>query len=82
MTPRIYVMWALGNLVAVLIAIGAVMWTPMGYAVDLSRAIWEDGRTYPDPEPVPMREPGWVLKEYRERWGYLDLRGRADAHLS
>lgn len=73
MTPRIYVMWALGNLVWVLLTAGQLAWRGLlavpgpRYWAEVCVAIVQDGRDQPEPQPVQIREPGWVLREYRER---------------
>lgn len=77
MTFRIYVMWALGNLVWVLLAMGRLGWVgvqgviklrPFVFVWGVLNDIADGALNDPLPTaPVQMREPGWALREYKER---------------
>jgi len=68
MTFRIYVMWALGCLALAVVMLGS-LGRPLAYVRNVMVAIWHDALVQPVPDvaPVQIREPGWVLRDYRER---------------
>jgi len=65
MTFRIYVMWALGCLALAVVMLGS----PLVYVRDVMVAIWHDAlvQSVPDLPSAQIREPGWVLRDYKER---------------
>jgi hypothetical protein len=71
---RITLMWALGNLVAVLDAIARPVWdvvavVVVGMSRQMDKAADWAFPPAPPKESHRMKDPGWVLREYKEKHG-------------